>query len=434
MPALAVEGDTKRKTPPPMQALEAPTRKTPSPMETPQVLAVSSQSMAPVVESRNLPLSDFAEVDPETEIDPLASRQGEVAAKGLSIWNNPETFEPDEPSVVVRSKSLVLAALAEDAARTDAEDARADAEELKTFVPAELDDGPTKVPEQTELDDGPTKVPDDPTRMPDEGPTQERDSSRRVAARANQDSLTDDGPTSVMPDPGNDVPAPPSAMPAGWFPPGAQLPRPQTPRPGGPPERGSQDRITPLPPPPLMPEITDYPRLPSDYQSSAVPAATPVQGWMPAAPTVDGSPVSSRKKTVIAAAVGAVLLIATIAFATRGGDDTTPPRAGSDSIATPREPEPTPTPAPTETATPTETTGTATPTPPVPPPTKTTPRPPTKPPKVTPKVSAKPPAKKPPVKKPPVKKPPVKKPPVKKPPPKQQPEGWDPNSLFPKKR
>ena len=458
-PPLPVAGD-KRKTPPPMPALEAPVVLAESSQTMPPVVESSqgmpqviepAQAMSPVIESaqappiavaptarattvpasaseqalalasvkassRSLPLPDVHEADPETEIDPLASRQGEVAAKSPSIWNNPETFEPDEPSVVLRSKSLILAALAEDAARTDAEDARADAEEARVAAersradseiepPTRVDDVQTRASEfadHTEIDDGPTRV------SPDER-----------ARRALDDSITEFGSPSVMPDLA-EVSTPSNRGP--------------TLRPSGPPERGSQDRITPLPPPPMMPEITDYPRLPrSDRASSAPATALPGQGWMPAAPTVDATPMSSRKKLLIAVGVGAAALIAIVAFALGGGDDT-PPRE-PDSIAKPIPREP---PTPTEPehsigSGASEPTGTPpTTTEPDPPP-KTTPRPPTKPTKVTPKIATKPPAKKPPAKKPPAKKPPVKKPPVKKPPPKK-PEGWDPNSLFPKKK
>ncbi|MGE0396726.1 MAG: protein kinase [Kofleriaceae bacterium] len=434
-PMQALATDTpRRNTPPPMQALaiDAPARKTPPPMqalEAPPVLAASSQAMAPVVEaestsssSRRLPLP----VDePETEIDPLSSRHGEVALKSPSIWNNPDVFEPDEPSVVVRSKSLVLAALAAEAAKTDAEDAAADATEAIARVgQARAGSDAQTFAEQTEIDA---------TGLADE-------------------SIAEDGPTSVMPDrPGNDLPQPVPVPSSGWTQPQPQLRV-------GPPERGSQDRITPLPPPPMMPEITDYPRLRPDH-ASAQPAPTstpmPVPGWMPAAPTIDASPMSGKKKKLIAAGAGALLLIAVIVLATRGGDDERSARGGTDEIATPKAPEPAPTPTetpetptPTETDTPTETgtatpteTGTATPTEtptpeptaePTPPPDKTTQRPTKKPAKKPAKTTAKVSTKPKVVKKPPAKKPPAKKRPVKKPPPKDT--GWDPNSLFPKKR
>ena len=470
---------TARNTPPPMQALApTPVLATSSQSMAPvvessssmvPVVESSSQSMAPVVESRSTPsLAEKSssrhlplpiEPEPETEIDPLSSRQGEVAPKSPSIWNNPEMFEPDEPSVVVRSKSLVFAALAAEAARTDAEDARADAEDARAAAERERADSqiepPTRVDdlrmraasesfaEQTEIDDGPTRVPGDGRRVP--GDTNgvpvlvsiDEVSTRVGDERDSIDSI-DDGPTSVMPDYGNEVPPPPSAMPAGWVPPGAPLPRARTPRAtGGPAERGSQDRITPLPPPPMMPEITDYPRLRTDqhdHRPAPKATATPVQGWMPAAPTVDSPPMSSRRKKLIAGGIGAVVLVAIIAFAMRGGDDEKP-ATGSGDVATPKMPQPTESrpevPTPTEKQpiepTPTET-GIGTPVPS--PPDKTTLRPPKKPVKAPPKVAAKPPVK-PPAKKPPVKKPPVTKPPVKKPPPKP---GWDPNSLFPKKK
>ena len=472
MPAV-----TARNTPPPMQAL-APTRDAPPSTRDapPPTLATSSQSMAPVVESsqsmapvvesspsmtsvgalveksssRHLPLPIDDEPEPETEIDALSSRQGEVAAKSASIWNNPEIFEPDEPSVVVRSKSLVLAALAAEAARTDEEDARADAADARVEAervradsqiepPTRVDDMRTRAAsetfaEPTEIDDGPTRVPGDggPTRIPGDDGVPSVVTSDDVSTRVGDerdDSINDDGPTSVMPDYGNEVPQPPSAMPAGWVPPGAHLPRARTPRAtGGPAERGSQDRITPLPPPPMMPEITDYPRLHTDrHNPKPVPTATatPVQGWMPAAPTVDSPSMSTRKKKLIAGGIGAVLLIAIIAFAMRGGDDEKP-ATGSGEVATPKMPEPTesrpevPTPTEKQSIEPTPTeTGTGTPVPS--PPDKTTLRPPKKPVKAPAKVAVKPPVKKPPVKKPPVKKPPSK-------------PGWDPNSLFPKKK
>lgn len=481
LPVVTAEGTGTRKTPlsTPVVTADA-ARKTPPPLpvvapvehvEAPKTLAASSQAMAPVAAKPMTPALDDVDVDWETEIDPLRARQGEVAAKS-SVW----TAElPDEPSVVVRSKSLVMAALTEAArdndaraaaeaalaaaaAKTDEEDARADAEQARIAAeklrvtaerarPDSEAEPPTRVDnlrptaraeshgftaEETEIDDAPTRVPATvggarglvgavPEPLEDDGSIPHAiDDSMPIAVDASDDST--DGPTRVMPDLG-DVPPVPAPLPLGEVP--APWPQPQL---LGPPERGSQDRITPLPPPPMMPEITDYPRLAGERGSTVSTAtATTVQGWKPSSTMDVASPVPQRKKLVIAAAVGAVLLAVILAFALRGGDKAPPPAPVATPATKPRVTEPVPEPPPetgsAASASPVETgRGSA-----IEPTPKTTPRPVMRPTKKPVKaVAAKPVPKKPAVK-PPVKKPPVKKPPEKKP-------GWDPNSLFPKKK
>jgi hypothetical protein len=469
-PMIESQGDSPRVIEPAAsRAVEHPRAATAPATASEQAIALAAGTKA---SARRLPLPgvDENEADPETEIDPLASRQGEASLKRPSIWNNPQTFEPDEPSVVVRSKSLVLETLAAEAARMDAEDAREDAEPptrvegMHPTSESRADSNAQTFVEQTEIEEGPTSVGHDGSASDDWRPRDAsalasglppRDASAFDDARATRDSSAiDDGPTRVMPDgPTNEAPPPPSAMPVGWSPPMRQR--------VGPPERGSQEIITPLPPPPLMPEVTDYPRVrrSDPVMPLAAPASTPAQmpGWMPAAPTLDERPMSSRKKWIIVAGAGALLLVAIIVFATRGGDEPSKAARGSDA---PRNHE-TATPTETATQTPTET-GTGTPektnttnpdeatpdktpttpdrtpktpdkTPKTPDknksPDKTTPRPTTKLPKTPTKVATKPaPSKAPPKKLPP------KAPPTVKKPAKKEPAGWDPNSLFPKKK